>query len=234
MSAPTPVSQSPCPDESTVREVAARLRRVYGLSRLGNQDDPLDELIFIILSGRTQESTYTATFEALRRRFSTWDEAARAGEAEIRQVIQGGGLAGKKARAIARLLAAIRERVGCADLGFLRGLADASAEAFLCSLPGVGPKTARCVLAYSLGRPTFAVDVHVSRIVRRLGWSRHHRLTDRVQDRLQACVPPDVRLSLHVNFIFHGRLVCTKQKPRCGECVLADLCPSKQRSGDDS
>ena len=79
MSAPTPVSQSLCPAESTVREVAVRLRRVYGLSRLGNKDDPLDEPIFIILSGRTQESTYTATFEALRRRFSSWDEAARAG-----------------------------------------------------------------------------------------------------------------------------------------------------------
>ena len=210
MSAPTPVSQSLCPAESTVREVVVRLRRVYGLSRLGNKDDPLDELIFIILSGRTQESTYTATFEALRRRFSSWDEAARAGEAEMRQVIQCGGLAGKKARAIARLLATIRERVGCADLAFLRDLDDASAEAFLCSLPGVGPKTARCVLAYSLGRPTFAVDVHASRIVRRLGWSRHHRLTDRVQDRLQACVPPDVRLSLHVNFVFHGRRVCSE------------------------
>lgn len=227
---PLPERGSAMASESTVREVDARLRRAYGLSRLGNQDDPLDELVFIILSGKTQEVTYMATFAALRARYPTWGEAAEATADEIAGVIRFGGLAEKKAAAIARLLTAVVDRVGRADLSFLHGLSDADAERFLCSLPGVGPKTARCVLLYSLDRAAFPVDAHASRIVRRLGWSNHHRLTDRVQDRLQAIVPPALRFSLHVNMVAHGRATCTEQRPRCADCVLADLCPAAFRT----
>jgi len=213
-------------DGVVVREVDARLRRLHGVSRLENKEDPLDELIFVILSGLTREPIYMATYEALRARFPTWDEAAVAAPADIEASIWFGGLAGKKSRAITRLLTAIVARVGRADLSFLCELDDRTAETFLRQLPGVGTKTARCVLAYSLGRPAFAVDVHVSRLMRRLGWSDHGRLTMSAQDRLQEIVPPDIRLSLHVSFVVHGRTVCTALRPRCKDCILADLCPS--------
>jgi len=213
-------------EEVVVREVDERLRRVYGVSRLGNKEDPLDELIFIILSGVTREAIYLATFDAMRARYATWDDAARAAPEEIEEIIRFGGLAGKKSRSIARLLAAVVAEVGHADLSLLREMDDAMAETFLRRLPGVGPKTARCVLSYSLGRSTFAVDAHVSRLMRRLGWSEHRTLTPRTQDQLQAIVPPNIRLSLHVNFVTHGRSVCIELKPRCAECVLTDLCPS--------
>jgi len=219
-------------EEFLVREVDERLRRVYRVSRLGNKEDPLDELIFIILSGVTREAIYLATFDALRARFTTWDDAARAAPEEIEEAIRSGGLAGKKSRSIARLLAAVVAEVGHADLSFLRELDDAAIEIFLRRLPGVGPKTARCVLSYSLGRPAFAVDAHVSRLMRRLGWSDHHTLTLRIQDQLQTIVPSDIRLSLHVNFVVHGRAVCTELKPRCAECVLTDLCPSAFKKVD--
>ncbi len=214
------------PSEQMVRQVDMRLRNAYGLSRLGNKEDPLDELIFIILSGATQEATYMATFDALQKRFPNWEVAAQADIEEIKAAIRFGGLAEKKSVAISNLLKAIVKRVGRADLAFLHQLDDQAVEEFLRQLPGVGPKTARCVLSYSLGRPAFAVDSHVSRIVRRLGWSKHHRLTDLVHDRLQEMVPLDIRISLHVNFVIHGRKVCVERKPRCGSCVIADLCPS--------
>lgn len=214
------------PNEAAVREVDERLRSAYGLSKLGNKEDPLDELIFIILSGKTQESTYSATFDMLKDKYPSWEDASTATSEEIEDVIRAGGLARKKSLAIARLLNSITVRTGRVDLTFLRELDDAAAYDFLRSLPGVGPKTARCVLSYSLDRPAFAVDAHISRIVRRLGWSRHHRLTERVQDRLQDMVPEDIRMSLHVNLVVHGRLVCIERNPLCQRCVLLDLCPS--------
>ena len=213
-------------NEAHFREADARLRDTYPSTRLGNKEDPLDELIFVILSGKTQESTYCATFQALKERYPSWSEAHEASPEEIEAVIRFGGLAKKKSLAISRLLSAISERVGRVDLSWLMTLDDRTAYDFLCGLPGVGPKTARCVLVYSLNRPVFAVDTHVARIMYRLGCSRHRRLTDRVQERIEALVPPDIRFSLHVNLVLHGRSICTAQWPQCGACVLADLCPS--------
>lgn len=226
---PHPAAPAVLPEESVIREVDRRLRAEYGLSRLGNKEDPLDELIFIILSGKTAEATYQSTFGALKAQYPDWNIAARASVCEIEGTIRFGGLAGKKAAAISRLLRAVVDRVGQTDLTFLEDLGDAGAESFLRSLPGVGPKTARCVLAYSLGRQAFAVDAHVSRMAKRLGWSKHHRLTTRVQDRLQESIPPELRLSLHVNLVLHGRLVCRALLPQCTSCILADLCPSGGR-----
>jgi endonuclease III len=220
------------PNKALIRKVNSRLIAAYGRTRLNNKDDPLDELIFIILSGKTQEASYLSTFDSLRRRFPTWTDAARARVRSIESAIKPGGLARKKSRAIKQLLRAIVSSVGQADLAFLRDLDDEAAYSFLRSLPGVGPKTARCVLSYSLGRPAFAVDAHVSRIVRRLGWSSHHRLTDAVHDRLQEMIPPDTRLSLHVGLVLHGRITCTERNPRCSDCVLADLCPSAYKTDD--
>lgn len=212
--------------DGLVREVNRRLSNHYNPTRLGNKDDPLDELVFIILSGKTQESTYADTFDRLQRRFQSWDAAEQAGQEAIEAVIHRAGLSRKKSRAIAALLSAVREKTGAVNLSFLHDMDDQIAYAFLVQLPGVGPKTAKCVLAYSLGRPAFAVDAHISRIVRRLGWSRHHRLTDRVHERIEDMIPPEYRLSLHVNLVLHGRATCTERAPNCSNCVLADLCPS--------
>lgn len=214
------------PDAASVREVDRRLKAEYGSSSLGNKQDPLDELIFIILSGKTQEANYFVTFDALKARYGTWDEAAKASAEEIEDIIRSGGLARKKSEAISTILRTIIERLGAADLSLLHELDDAAAYDFLRTLPGVGPKTARCVLSYSLDRGAFAVDAHVSRIMKRLGWSRHHRLTDRVHERLQDMVPPDIRTSLHVNLVVHGREVCTKRNPTCSRCAISSLCPS--------
>lgn len=213
-------------NELIIREVDERLRRSYGVSRLGNKEDPLDELIFIILSNKSREEVYFATFEALKGRFLDWSQALDASTEEIAETIRFGGLAGKKALVIKQLLNAIVSEVGKTDLSFLRGLDDQAAEAFLRRLPGVGPKTARCVLSYSLDRPAFAIDANVSRLMLRLGWSEHEHVTARVQDHLQHMVPPDIRLSLHVNFVVHGRRVCKQKKPLCDACQLVDLCPS--------
>jgi endonuclease-3 len=109
-------------------------------------------------------------FALLKARFPTWEQVAHAPAEEIEDAIRCGGLARQKARRIKEILDAIDERESRFDLSRLHDLDDPAAESYLTSLPGVGPKTAACVLAFSMGRAAFPVDTHVHRVVTRLGW----------------------------------------------------------------
>ena len=95
----------------------------------------------------------------------------------------------------------------------------------LISLPGVGPKTAACVLLFSLDRPYFPVDTHVHRVSIRLGLVGERATAVQAQAALQEAVPPELVYDLHMGLIRHGRAVCVARRPLCSECVLADLCP---------
>jgi endonuclease-3 len=113
-------------------------------------------------------------------------------------------------------------------LSALRRMTTADAEAYLCSLPGVGVKSARCVLMYSLGREVFPVDIHSLRIMHRLGWvDWQGQRAESVADAAQRGVPPGLRKALHALLVQHGRLVC-KSRPRCASCILRAMCPSGQ------
>jgi len=197
---------------------------------LGNLTDPLAEIVYIVLSRQTREVVYQEVFRQLRLRFPTWLSVLSAPSDEVLRVISPAGLQNQRLRQLQAMLAAVlRDNldrgVGAAQppsdltLAYLRDLSDLEAEAFLCKLPGVGLKTARCVLSYALERPAFAVDTHVERIVTRLGWipPSSGRLK---HNEYQEIVPSPVRRRLHVNLVHHGRAVCRTRKPRCEECVL--------------
>jgi endonuclease-3 len=100
---------------------------------------------------------------------------------------------------------------------------------YLLSLPGVGPKTAACVLAFSLGRPALPVDTHVHRVARRLGFFDDRVDAARAHDVMDSAVPPRLRISMHVGLIRLGRAICKPGRPRCEECPLRDLCPTAPR-----
>ena len=204
--------------------ISDRLSEEYGDPRLGNKEDPLDELVFIILSAKTAERSYLRTYDALKKAFPIWFDILDAPDGAVASAIALGGLANKKETQIRALLSAIRDHPGPNGLSLLADLDNAEAEVFLTSLPGVGLKTARCVLMYSLGRGVFPVDTHVRRVLSRLGVISHERLTDGVQNSIQRTVPTDSRYKLHVNLVAHGRAVCTAQNPRCGSCILNDVC----------
>jgi endonuclease III len=204
--------------------VSDRLSQEYADPRLGNKDDPLDELIFIILSARTAESGYSRTYRALRDAFHSWFDILGTPEGSVARIISSGGLAEKKERQIRSLLQAVRDRTERKDLSFLQRMSTEEAEGFLTTLPGVGLKTARCVLMYSMGRNVFPVDTHVRRVLSRLGFVRYQRLTSRVQDQIQQTIPVRLRYKLHVNLVAHGRAVCTARRPSCERCILNHLC----------
>ncbi|SRR5258708_4121059 len=212
------------PAEQDVRAVQRRLRadqgRFVGKPRL----PVIDELVATVLSQHTSDANSERAFAHLKAVFPTWEQVADAPVEQVADAIRSGGIADQKARRIQQLLAAIEEREGGLDLSRLHGLDDAAVETYLLSLPGVGPKTAACVLVFSMGRPAFPVDTHVHRITKRLGWVPANATADRTHQILAVAVPPGIKYDLHLAMITHGRTVCRAQQPRCDTCVLRDLC----------
>jgi endonuclease III len=184
----------------------------------------IDEIVATVLSQHTSDLNSERAFAELKQRYPSWEQVADAAVEQVADAIRSGGIADQKARRIQRLLAAIEDREGRIDLDRLNDLDDAAVEAYLLSLPGVGPKTAACVLTFAMGRAAFPVDTHVHRIAIRLGWIPASTTADKAHQLLTAQIPPEIRYDLHVAMISHGRSVCRAQRPRCEDCVLADLC----------
>lgn len=206
-------------------EWAARLlKREYGSPRHHNKDDPLDELVFILLSSKTAEGSYLRTYDALKARFPTWFEILESREGAVAEVIREGGLSTKKELHLRALFAKIDTEIGRAHFAALGSMPTEKATALLSDLPGIGLKSARCVLMYSLDRKVFPVDTHCRRVLSRLGLIAFERLSEDAQNRIQSVVPPRLRYDLHVNLVAHGRAVCTARVPRCLVCLLRSRC----------
>jgi len=216
------------PDHRVIRDVQRRLRAQQG----GFEPKPpmpiLDQIVGTVLSQHTSDVNSDRAFAALKRRFPAWEQVAHAPVEELEDAIRCGGLARQKARRIKEILNAIDEREGRIDLRHLHDLDDLAAETYLTSLPGVGPKTAACVLVFSMDRAAFPVDTHVHRIATRLGWIPAGTTAEKAYRLLAPQVPADIRYDLHLALIRHGRTVCLARRPRCEVCVLLDLCPYAQ------
>jgi endonuclease III len=212
-----------------IPEVHRRLRAAHGAFVPKPVLQPLDEVVATVLSQHTSDINSERAFAQLKQRFPGWEQVAAAPVEQVADAIRCGGIADRKALRIQQILAAVAEREGRVDLGRLRDLDDAAVEAYLRSLPGVGPKTAACVLVFSLGRAAFPVDTHVHRVATRLGWIPAKTTADHAHRLLAARVPPGIRYDLHLALIAHGRTVCRAQRPRCDACVLRDLCPAADR-----
>jgi DNA (cytosine-5)-methyltransferase 1 len=221
---------------SSLLLLTALLHREYGSPDLGNKTDPVDELVYIILSRRTREGAYQAAFAALQTQYETWEEVARAPEDEIEAAISFSGLGRRKAQSLKLALGGLIDRFGECTLEPTREWTDDETRDFLCTLPEIGPKSAACVMMCSLDRPAFPVDAHVGRVLERLGIFRHVGIDLRGRDHkvkqhlLWDTVPPALRYPLHVNMLVHGRHVCLPQRPRCGSCVIARFCGAAVQS----
>jgi DNA (cytosine-5)-methyltransferase 1 len=224
-------------DEYTtwIREVANILAVKYRTPDLGNKQDPVDELVYIILARKTREEAYQATFDALKKRFSSWDALLRARPSTVEKLVHQGGLSGKKTQSLFGALKAVKERFGSCSLEGAMEWPDKELEEFLCSLPEVSRKSAYCVMMYSMGRQVFPVDTHVGRILDRLGVlellgidleGTDHKKKQMI---LEDLIPPPLRYSLHVNLVVHGREACRAQSPSCEGCVTRKLCRTYRR-----
>lgn len=206
--------------------VLSRLRPLYGPLRWRPHGDAITELVLTILSQHTNDTNSGRAFTALQRRFPRWDDVLAADPAALTESIRAGGLANQKAPRIRQVLARIKEERGGWALDFLRDLPLEEAKTWLRALPGVGPKTAACVLMFALGRPALPVDTHVFRVSKRLGMLDAKTSADQAHAALEARVPPEDTYAFHIALIKHGRHTCTARAPACGRCPLNDLCPS--------
>lgn len=212
-----------------LREIERRLRAVYGQPRHHNPSDPIDDLIFVVLSRMTQEVKYLRTYQALREEMPSWGVVMDAPADNLEDLLQDAGLAPTKSRQIKAILKEIEAREGALDLSRLRALSDDAVEAYLTSLPGVARKTARCVMLYTLDRDACPVDTHVWRVMRCLGIAPDKSWSESNARRLEEVIPRVLRSSLHVTLIAHGREICRARRPLCRECVLSTLCPFADR-----
>ena len=206
-----------------VRTIRERLRQVYGVPGWPPHQRPLDELILTVLSQSTNDRNRDAAFAALRERFGSWDAVRDAPVEEVEAAIRPGGISHVKSRRIQAILRALDDDL---DLSWLRDAPIDEAHEFLCALPGVGRKTAACVLLFSYGRRDVPVDTHVGRVGTRLGLLRPGAPTRELHDEMVALTPRGAELELHVNMLRHGRRTCLARAPRCPECVLRRVCPS--------
>ncbi len=216
--------------DSLLRSVNALLVKRYGTPRLGNKRHPVSELVFIILSARTRGEDHEATYRRLRQKFSTWEEVRDARLRDIERVIHDAGLSRVKAKQIKALLQRLNEDLGDLAGTGLRRLDSPALERYLASLPGVGVKTARCVMLYSLDRKVFPVDTHCMRLFDNLGLIQGRMRFEYAQEPLQALVPPEIRYPLHVNAVAHGRETCIPGAERCDECPIRTLCRNRRPS----
>jgi endonuclease III len=212
-------------DRRRLRTIRDRLRREYGRPVLRAHRAPIDELILTVLSQNTNDRNRDVAWARLRERLPSWGAVREAPVREIEDAIRPGGLAPTKAVRIKRILEAIGED----DLCWLEDAPLEEARDYLCDLPGVGRKTAACVLLFSFGRPEVPVDTHVYRVASRLGLIRPGASFDEAHDEMLRLVDPEDAYEVHVLLIRHGRRTCVARAPRCSECPLRRMCPEGRR-----
>ncbi len=227
------------PSRARVRGLRTRLAEIYGVPVQPPHRDPLSELVLTVLSQSTNDRNRDVAYLRLRERFPAWEEVTAAPVGAIEEAIRPGGISKVKSARIAAILAAVDEgnaqrdrrarttrSASPLDLTWMEVVPVERCREFLCALPGVGRKTAACVLLFSYARHDVPVDTHVSRVGLRLGLFRPGAALDpELHDAMNALTPRGAGLEMHMNLLRHGRRTCEAQRPRCGACALRRMCP---------
>jgi endonuclease III len=225
------------PTRARVLRIRDRLRLIYGTPLMSPHGDPIAELILTVLSQSTNDRNRDVAYLRLRARLRTWEEVRDAPLAQVEEAIRPGGISKVKSARIQAILAAISSGAGAPpsatrgqalSLAWLARVPIEQARAYLISLPGVGRKTAACVLLFAYGLRDVPVDTHVSRVGIRLGLLQAGAPFEQLHDQMLALTPPGEELELHVNLLRHGRRTCHARAPDCGHCELARMCPSRE------
>jgi len=205
-------------------EVHQRLLAAYGEPTWRPHMDAVSELVSTILSQNTNDVNRDVAFDRLRTQLPTWEDVRDADANAVIEAIRSAGLANQKGPRIQEALRLITRQRGELDLDFLADWPVDEAKDWLCSINGVGPKTAAIVLLFALGRPAFPVDTHVHRVTKRLGLIGPTVSREKAHVELEQLVPESAYYPFHLNLIRHGREVCSSRNPQCLECSLRDLC----------
>ena len=197
----------------------------------GNRRDPLEELVYILLTlmTRSQRSIATTFDGLLELSAGHLHELDQVDRDVLERVLRPVGFARKRADTLRTIAAEVRPAEAWA-----RHLACAPTNEVvdtLRALPGVGMKTAKCVAMYSLDRAVLPIDIHVLRVAKRLGLLPLDTPWRRADALLEDLVPDDLKHDVHVRFVAHGRTTCTDPTPACDTCPVSLSCPSSGTGG---
>ena len=185
---------------------------------------PMDELIITILSQATSDINRDMGYRGLRERFDSWQQVMDAPVEKVAEAIYSAGLANQKSARIQSVLQTVNELRGAFDLGFLAEMPLDEARRWLTSMKGVGRKTASIVLLFGFGRPTFPVDTHVHRILKRLGIIGPKVTADKAHELVENTGDANTFYPMHLNMIRLGREICQARQPKCAICPLQAHC----------
>ncbi len=203
------------------REILERLREAnpHPTTEL-HYNTPFELLIAVILSAQATDVSVNKATATLFPVANTPAQFLQLGVEGLKDHIKTIGLYNTKAENIIK---------SCQQLLDLHGGEVPESREALEALPGVGRKTANVVLNTAFGWPTIAVDTHIFRVANRTGFAPGKNV-DEVEQRLLKVVPTEFKLDAHHWFILHGRYTCIARKPRCGSCLIEDLCEFKEKS----
>ena len=210
------------PRRARIRAIRDRLRETYGRPVNQPHRHPIAELVRTVLSQNTSDGNRDRAFDRLRELYPTWEEVRDAPTEDVIEALRPGGLANTKAP---RIQAILRELGDHPDLDWTETAPREEVLGFLVALPGVGRKTAACVMIFTWDRPEIPVDTHVYRVGTRLGLFRPGASFEEAHDEILRMVDPEDAYEFHINLIRHGRAVCKAQRPRCQGCPLLRMCP---------
>ena len=180
---------------------------------------PFELLVAVILSAQATDVSVNAATRHLFPTTHTPQAILALGEEKLREYIQRIGLYKTKARHVMQTCRLLLERHG--------GTVPQSRKE-LEALPGVGRKTANVILNTAFNQPTIAVDTHIFRLANRIGLAPGKTVLD-VENKLLKVVPEEFKHDAHHWLILHGRYVCQARKPKCGACIIYDLCEYKDK-----
>ncbi len=207
-----------------------KLRKTLGEPYVLHQSSPLaycenalDVLIATILTQATSDRNALKSWHQFKKNFPEPELVLKAEEENLVAAIHSGGLANRKAKTIRVVLKGIQDRYHKLSLENL-GKEPKSVWGILRSLPGVGPKTAACILLFGFKLPMFPVDTHIHRIAIRMGWVKPGTDPERTQALLTSTIPTQYHYSLHILLLNLGRKYCRPNNPNCRECPLSKDC----------
>jgi endonuclease III len=206
-----------------IRRVCEALEKDYGTPRLGNPKDPIDDLVYIIISNKTAPKIAERTYKSIKQAYKSWDELLASPISTMYAILKPAGLSKVKAKQLRGAFRRIKKDFGFISLHQLKDRDKEEIERYLVSLPGVSEKVAKCVMLYTLDKKVLPVDSHVHRISKRLGLTARRR-ADQSHTELEALIPSKRRFAFHVDCILHGRTICRPNNPNCDTCAINHHC----------
>ena len=208
------------------------LKKKFGIPRRSKKPpNPVDLLIATILSQNTNDKNSYRAFQNLKQKYPDWKDVGVLRTSQIEKIIKVAGLGKQKSKAIKNLLISLIKEKEEVSLEHLRKMKNEEILDELIEFPGIGVKTASCVLLFSLRRNICPVDTHVHRTLNRIGVVKTST-PDKTFYLINGKLPDKVAHSFHTNLIRLGREICKSSNPNCKVCPVLSICKFENKNHD--